>query len=452
MPDVSTPSKAVEDSADDLALACALLGGTRAMRKAGKTYLPQWPAESDDSYKCRLATATLFPAYSRTVETLTGKPFSKPLSLSEDMPEQIREWCNNIDLQGRNLHSFAADQLENALGKTLGGILVDYPRISGVRTKAEEKATGARPYMVEIAPGQIIGWREQTKDGKTILTQLRFKECVTEDDGEYNEVEIEQIRVLKIGGWEVHRKSEKGDWVKVDEGDTSIDFIPFVPVYGNRQGFMISKPPLIEVAYLNVKHWQSSSDQDTILHVARVPILAAIGVDPENFSLTVGASQAVKLPMDADLKFVEHTGAAIESGKVALSDLEEQMRQAGAELLVIKPGEITATQVASEDSVGMCALNRIVNDLQDAINAALDMMAKWVGEATAGTCKIYNDFGAASLAEASADLLFKMNQAGKLSDETLFSEAKRRGMIAADVEWEDEKERIGAQGPALVDE
>ncbi len=450
MADVSTKSQAVLDMEEDLDLACALLGGTRAMRKAGEKYLPKWPAEDDEAYKCRLKTATLFPAYGRTVETLTGKPFSKPLTLSEDMPEKMRAWCDNIDLQGRNLHSFGADQLESALGKTLGGILVDYPRVSDVRTKAEEKATGARPYMVEIHPGQIRGWKTEMRAGQTVLTQFRFMECVTEEDGEYGEKEIEQIRVLGIGTWEIHRKNDKNEWVLFDQGRTSIDFVPFVPTYGDRQAFMVSKPPLIEVAYLNVEHWQSASDQQNILHMARVPILAVIGVEDDKFQLKVGASTAVKLPLNGDMKFVEHTGAAIEAGRVALEDLEERMRQAGAELLVIKPGKITATQVASEDSVGMCALNRIVNDLQDSINQALDMMAKWVNEPKAGTCRIYNDFGAATLAEASAELLFKMNTAGKLSDETLFLETQRRGMIAADKTWEDERERIQSQGPALA--
>jgi hypothetical protein len=52
------------------------------------------------------------------------------------------------------------------------------------------------------------------------------------------------------------------------------DYIPFVPLYGTRLAFMMGISPLRDVAYLNVKHWQSQSDQDTILHVARVPILA----------------------------------------------------------------------------------------------------------------------------------------------------------------------------------
>jgi hypothetical protein len=45
-----------------------------------------------------------------------------------------------------------------------------------------------------------------------------------------------------------------------------------------RCAFGDGEPPLLDLAYLNVKHWQSQSDQDNILHIARVPILALIGV------------------------------------------------------------------------------------------------------------------------------------------------------------------------------
>jgi hypothetical protein len=449
MADVSTQSKAVSSMSQDWELAAALLGGTSKMRAAGEKFLPKWPGEDADSYKCRRDTATLFPAYLRTVETLTGKPFSKPLVINKDVPARIVEWMKDADLQGRNLHSFAADLLETALGYGICGILVDYPRAKGVRTVADEQKAGLRPYLIQIYPENVLGWRSQRVNGKETLKQLRLMECLCEPDGDFGEKEIQQVRVLTPGAWKTYRQNEKKEWIPYEDGVTSIDFIPFIPVYGDRRGFMIAKPPMLEMAHMNVEHWQSASDQQTILHVARVPILTVSGVDDDKFEMKVGASTAVKLPQGGEMKFVEHTGAAIDAGAKSLADLEERMRQAGAELLVIKPGTVTATQVATENAVGMCALQRMVQDLKDALDAALQMMATWVGEKSGGTVTIYNDFAAASLAEASAELLLKTNQAGKLSDETLLGEYKRRGIVASEVNYVDEKERIESQGPAL---
>ncbi len=147
--------------------------------------------------------------------------------------------------------------------------------------------------------------------------------------------------------------------------------------------------------------------------------------------------------------FVEHSGAAIGAGRQSILDLEERMRQTGAELLVLKPGDVTATQVQSENEANRCALQRIVEDFEDSLDQCLQFMAMWVGEQQGGHVTMFKDFGAANLAEASAELLLKSNQAGKLSDETYFGELKRRGIVAPDATWEDEQEKISEQGPAL---
>jgi len=454
MSDVSTKTSSVTAMEADWELARALLGGTRAMREAGQKYLPKWPNEDQKAYDCRLASAVLFPAYKRTVDTLTGKPFAEPITLGNDVPANIAEWTKDIDLRGRNIDAFAADLMESALGYGIGGILVDYPKTQDqdgrllYPTRAAEIAAGVRPYFIQIHPWQVLGWRDEYQDGMWKLTQLRLMECVDEPDGEYGVKSVNQVRVLTPGAWEVHRQNEKKEWFQYDSGTTSLDIIPYVPVYGQRTGFMIGRPPLIEVANLNVAHWQCASDQQTILHMARVPILAVIGVD-DQFEMTVGAASAVKIPTGGDMKWVEHTGKAIEAGADELEALEERMRQSGAELLVLRPGKITATQTATENAVGMCALHRIANNLEDALDQALQIMALWVGESEGGHVELFKDFGAASLAEASTQLLLDSTNAGKVSDETYFNELKRRGVVSPDIDWQDERDRIDAQGPSL---
>ena len=125
------------------------------------------------------------------------------------------------------------------------------------------------------------------------------------------------------------------------------------------------------------------------------------------------------------------------------------MRQAGAELLVIKPGQVTATQTATENAVGMCALQRIALDLQDALNAALDLVAQYAKLPTAGTVTLFNDFGVSSLAEASADLLLRSADAGYISAATFRGEMRRRGVLGAEVDEKTELARLQEQGPAL---
>lgn len=442
--------------AADWALADALIGGTRAMRAARQALLPKWPNEDKDAYECRLATAVLFPAYARTVSTLAGKPFSKPVTVGEDVPSKLVEWLADCDQQGRDIHTFASDVMECAVGKGLCGILVDYPQSEGVRTLADEQSLGLRPYLVHIQPEQLLGWRAERNASGWGLAQLRFMESVQEPSGEFATVDVQQVRVLEPGLWATYRQNEKKDWVLFGDGVTSLASIPFVPVYGQRTAFMEAKPPLIEVAHLNVAHWQSASDQQTILHVARVPLLFTkmlgdtVGPDGKPVQITVGANTGLNgNAPESDAKFVEHSGAAIGAGREDLQDLEERMRQAGAELLVLSPGKVTATQVNTENAIGMCALQRMVLGLEDALDQSLQLMADWVGEAEGGHVTLFNDFGALNMTDASSQIVMSLASAGQISNETAFHEQQRRGVISADVTWEDEQERIEAQGPAL---
>lgn len=449
---VNEQSKVVKTMAVDWDLSAALLGGTRAMRAAGTKYLPKWPKEADADYTTRINVAVLFPGYKRTVQTLASKPFSRPVTLSEDMSPQIRGWCDNISLEGTNLHAFSSECMELVLGYGLGGILIDYQaRPEGLpNTRAAEAGAGLRPYWVLVRPHQILGSIvERTADHQWRLVQLRILEIVEEPDGDFGTKDVEQVRVLTPGFVELWRANDKGAWELFQPPTPTppLDFVPFVPLYGEKLGMMVARPPLIEVAYLNVAHWQSASDQQNILHVARVPILTVTGIDDPQWEMTLGVSSAIKLPNpDSKMAFVEHGGAAVEAGSKDLESLEERMRQAGAELLVLRAGQVTATQVSAENAMGMCVLQELTQSLQDALNRALEITAAWVGDPAPGTVKLFNDFAASSLAEASAQIVLQWNQAGKLSDETTFAEFQRRGIIDADHTWDDERERVEGQG------
>ena len=448
-------------------LASALMGGTAAMRLAGQLYLPKFPQETKEMFDIRLKTATLIPAYQRTVETLSAKPFSKDMTLNEDLDPEVEGWLEDADMQGRDFEAFAGSIMEEALSHGLSGILVDFPtapEIGRPLSISEERTAGMRPYLVQIHPGQILGWKAARNGGQWIFTQLRFKEVVEEDDpeDEFVEKEIEQVRVLEIGRWATWRKrydqnTKTEEWFLHEEGTTTLDFIPFVPVYGKRLGFMLARPPMIELAHLNVKHWQSQSDQDNILHIARLPILTRTGMtsvmDSEGNmvkqDLVIGGGMAVDLPANVTMQFVEHSGAAISSGQASLDELKDEMRQAGAEMLVVQKSSQQRTRIDAnaEANVGMCHLQRITNDLEDALELCLQYMGKYAKRDIKAKVDLFKDFAVADAAESTASFLLNMSSAGKLSSETLFKEVQRRGMISSDVDYEEEKGRIESDGP-----
>jgi hypothetical protein len=455
--DVRLQSQAVIDMAVNWDKVTTLLGGTKAMRNAASKYLPKWTNESPNEYDYRLKTTFLFNAFGHTVAGLGGKPFVRPVSWTKDTPDEIVSWFPNIDLTGRSLHVFAQEVFTTALAYGLTHVLVDYPRTDGIVTRAQEKAANVRPYLVHINPTSILGWRSDSSSGVEVLTQLRVLETVQEDDGPFATKAVEQVCVYEPGKWSQYRmrtvkvSSRKTviEWYLYDSGTTTFDTIPLITFYTKRTGFMTAESPLIDIADLNIQHWQVASDMNSILHTASVPILTLIGIernDEGSAPVTVGAKSALMLPEGASAKFTEHTGKAVDAGRTALQDIEERMRLLGAEMLVKKPGQATATQATLDTSQQRSELQSLTGIFEDTLDQVIAVMAQWANiTGDLGNMLVYKDFLLAADDAVQEALLFSITTAGLLSPQSFYEQMQRRDVYYTDATWEQEQERIAAQ-------
>lgn len=456
MTDVSTTTPGVQRQIERAAMVRTLMGGTKAMRSAGERYLPRFASETSTAYNARVARSVLFNATRKTTNDMIGRVFQKPIQLGADVSPEIVKMAEDIDCTGRHLNIFARDVFRDAMQTGIGFIFVDMQkavtRKDGLTpTLADEQKAGLRPYMVYIPIEHLIGWKSDTIGGEEVLTQLRLREYVTVPDGDFAERTIEQVRVLEPGTWAVWRKADRSDtWELHDEGTTSITSrIPLVPVYLNRAGFMCAEPPLEDLAFLNCAHWQSSSDQRNILTVARCPILFGTGI-PDETTLEIGASSMIRTTdPNAKLGYVEHTGAAIGAGERDLQALEFQMQQFGLQLLVPQVGQ-TATGEQRDNAKEVSTLAAMALGLQDAIEAALGLMAEYLGlGADAGGSIVVNtDFGVALATLSVADLI-NMRNANLISMDAFWSELKRRGVLADSFDPDTEKDRLASEAPQL---
>lgn len=452
-PTVATPTATHERMAAACALPLALMGGSEAMRAAGKLYLPQEAAETDQAYRVRLARTFLYNGFKRAIRSLRGKVLAKPIQLGDGASGQAELWAHDIDSEGRDLTAFCFDVFESALVRGVSYILVDYPRVPPGSTLADERSMGARPYWIHVYPENLIGWRIERTGGQRRLVQARIRECVTEPDGEWGEQEIEQVRVLEPGGARIYRKTQRDngveEWVIVDEYPVSLDFIPLVPVYTGRTGDMEAAPPLADLAEKNLEHWQSASDQRHILHVARVPILFGKGW-PDDEPVTIGPNSLVKASSDgADLRYVEHSGAAIGAGEVDLERIQEQMTLLSLEPMLPRTGDATATARALDQAEANSALQAWAANLQDALELAFFYAHRWIGQADETPVLVNDDFGLSVQDGQDIEALIKLRMAGDLSRESLWHELKRRGVLDDDMVPEEEMGRIEEEGPAL---
>lgn len=432
----------------------ALMGGTTAMRNAGETYLPKFKMEDPVDYSARLLSSWLFNGFKKTVRDMTGRVFEKPVEISVG-PEQLKGWAENVDMQGQDLSAFSAHLFRDGFAAGVSYIMVEAPRREGEVTREQAASAGLRPYLVHLRVEDILGWKTEMYGNVTALSQLRILETVKEQDpdDEFVQVEVMQVRVLDRmdDGVQVriYRETKGGKWeLNGEPYMTDAPEITVIPFYAHRTGFFTGEPPLEDLADVNIAHWQSQSDQRNILHFARVPILHAAGRDDEEGLVVSGSTAVSSRDWQAKLEWVEHGGHAIGAGRQDLKDLEFQMETLGLQLLVAR--QETATGAALDAKKETSTLGMMADAFKDAMEQALMWMAMYggLGEQSI-TLAVNKDFGISQLTAQEVTAMLGAVSTGNLSRETFLEEMKRRGFIRADLDTQEELDRIETEAPDL---
>ena len=442
---INTPCKSYTDQSQYWPVCRSLMGGTPAMRKAGKLYLPQEPAETDTAYLNRLNRSTLYNGFAKAVHAIAGKVLENGVKVEDSTPEPIKDILEYVDESGRDVERFLHDVVVDAIEIGRSHVLVDYPpRPEGLGlSQAEEQAAGLRPYWVHVKAEDLIWW----KLSKGKLTEIRIRELA--EDGE-----TLQVRVITPTAFQLYQQvGQTKDWEVVAEGVNTLGEISLATFYTRRVAEMVSRPPLEDLAYKNVEHWQSSSDQRHILHIARVPILFGTGFDEES-QVVIGPNQLVKAPQGSELKYVEHSGEAIKVGQDDIQRIEEQMAILAMEpVLQSRTGTQTATARAIDSAEAQAALKLVASDIEDAADLCLVYTAMWLGipKERAGGVEIECDFSLLSQDNAGLVELGKARALGDISREGYLKEFKRRGILSEEFDLEEDKALVDAEGPSLAE-
>ena len=448
---VDIPSLGYVEMSRRWALIHDLLGGTLTMRAASETWLKREKRERRVSYDARLSLSIVFNKFRDTIETVGEKPFSQPVKMMGEAPEQLEVLEFNVDRTGKALTTFAKEMLNSAVTYGLTHVLVDFPQMPEGLTKEAEEQFAAQPVFIHVKPPNLIGWRtERMLNGHEKLIQIRILETVTVQDGNYTEVAEKRIRVYNEHTWELWAQDKKTqEFSLVDEGTHSFNGVPLVTFYTNRDSYMMATPPLQDLSWMNLNHWQSSSDHKNILRFARLVILFISGLSEEEAKgVQVGPQSVVATTNpEADMKYVEHKGDAINIGRTDLLDIEEKMEIASLRPMMKKTGSQTATARALDTAESHSSIHSWVNSLELALLECYKLAAEWTGEELPDDFKadIYSDFGLSMRASQDIEALIKMRAAGEIRRETFLSEMKRRDVLNEPLDVEQEAEDAGSE-------
>jgi len=438
---VESPNTAYVNQEPHWLLIEALLQGTYGIRKGHRKYLPQEPRELDEAYDNRLMRSTLAPYYVRLERMLAGMLTRKPVRL-EDVSDVVTEQLFDVDLQGNDLNVWTYETARKCIRYGHVGVLVDAPKAGD----------NGRPYWTQYTPRDILGWRSEIANGKQQLTMVRLMEKITVPDGLYGEKQVEQVRVLTPGAFEIHQKDDKGEFRLVDEGRTSLSEIPFAVAYANRVGVLESRPPLADIAELNLKAYQVQSDLDNQLHISAVPMLAIFGFPQSAEEISAGPGEALALPETASASYIEPSGNSYSAQFQRLEQIAQQINELGlAAVLGQKLSAETAEAKRIDRSQGDSTMMVIAQQMQDLIDNCLTFHAQYMQQAQAGSSFINRDFLATRLEPQEIQALLQLYTAGTITQETLLNQLSAGEVLGDEFDVEEEVEATQTGGLIEMD-
>lgn len=428
----------------DWAVMAAVTRGTNYLRDLSETYLPQEPREDTDAYQTRVDRSVLSPYTSRLIETAAGAILRKPIHIEGD--SYWLDLAQNIDGLGSNINEYARRALVSSLTYGHSAILIDYPAAAPVLNLAEERALGRRPYFVHVDAPQVWGWRKEPVTNR--LLQVRIHDYDVRPLNDFGEEQVEEMRVIYPGRYDLYTLGQ--DVVEFTAtGGYSLTEIPFVPIYSNRRGLLISQPPLLDIANLNITHYQRQADLIHALHIAAMPTLVLEGWDDTTGSATMGVNYAIAMQPGNKAYYVQADATSFDAQMAELQSLEQQMSTLGVTKLfgqkfVAESAEAKRIDQAQSNSV----LSIISQELESALNQAFAFAAQYVGMEPP-EITIDRDFDYYRLIGQDVAVLTQLNAAGKISDAMLLEILRRGEVLPDNINIEDELEASTTNALAL---
>jgi len=373
--------------------------GTEYLRENSETFLPIEPREDYTAYLARVNRAVFSPFTQRLVRAAAGLILRKPISLVGD-PYWTDVFAKDVDGSGSDLDEYARRMLTCSLTYGHCHTLVDFPAPTEARSLAEERELNRRPYWIEIDPTNIYGWRLDREVNYGELVQVRIKEKAVVPDGEFGEKVYDQIRVIEPGRYRVFRQVEASkamsggfpypnafdatdttsDYELVESGQFSLGEIPLVTTYADKVDTLTSKPPLLDIAYLNLAHFQRQADLIHSLHIASQPILVMEGWDDQTKDTAVSVNYAMATAPGNKIYYVEPAASAFEAQSAEIKELQMQMATLGISTLSQQKFVAESADARRLDRIDTNSmLSSVSMDLEQSLQRCFNIAASYVG-------------------------------------------------------------------------
>jgi len=374
----------------------ACVEGEDAVKEGKAKYLPKPTGELDsrylnERYESYLQRARFYNVTGRTLDGLLGMVFRRDASV--DLPTHLAAYEGDLDGNGTTLEQQARRVLSLVLKHGTCGLMADFPALGDgeAATLADIQSGLIRPRVFEVPAKAITNYRSITVGGQSMLGMIVIREtAVIDDDGFESMIEPRwrELRLTQQGVTvTVWRKKDKvtgnGDDFEIVTGPEFIndwsgrpmDRIPFVFAGAINNDSEPDKPPLLDIANLNIGHYINSAEYEESCHLVGQPTPYFTGITEDWIEnvwkgvIKMGSRAAVSLPEGATAGLLQADPNTM-AGE-AMRAKEAQMLALGAQL--IEPGRVqkTATEAGIEHMAETSVLGAIAKNVSSAYNQIL---------------------------------------------------------------------------------
>lgn len=425
------------------------IAGEDAVKSRKTDYLPQ-PDADDTSpenmarYDGYLTRAVFYNVTERTLSGLVGQVFARDPEMS--IPDLLTSVADDATGEGVNIVQFAKLTTEYALGFGRAGILIDFPKIDRVITAADVRSGTVRPNFTVYDPSKIINWRTFVRNGKVYLSLVVLKEQYIASDDGFMVTFADQYRVLRLvveDGDYVYKQSvwrrnaEIEITYPVNSEGKRFSEIPFVFIGSKTNDTTIDKPPMYDLAKLNIAHYRNSADYEESCFITGQPTLVLAGLteswvkDVLKGQARLGSRGAISLPQGAtgELLQAQPNNLPFE----AMKHKEKQMVALGAKLVENISVQRTATETNIDYAGEVSILSIVADNVSDGVRAALKFASDFVGTSRDSVeFGLNTEFDLVRLSYQDRQQLIQEMQAEAISFSEVRANLRRAGIVTQD--------------------
>lgn len=354
---------------------------------AKEKYVPKLSDQEAEEYSAYVGRAEFYNATARTQVALTGLLFAKPPKV--ELPEALKSIGENISLDDDTLEALAKNIANECLSVGRCGVLVDLPSVEKADySKLEAERLNLRAYATLYKAENIINWKTTKINGSNVTSLVVLAETYAEPtQDEFVDKIKTRYRVLDLHeGYyrqRVFSETKAGNFEVVSEiypsaNGQKLEYLPFTFFNVNDLKTAVEKPPLLDLAKINISHFRSEVDLEHGTHFTALPTPYVTGYQGESSEKLKIGSTAVWVINDPSAKvgFLEFSGAGLSTLENRIAVKEKRMSILGARLLLDEKKTAEATETLQMRKSGENAvLTNVASTISEGIVSFLKDIA-----------------------------------------------------------------------------